>query len=144
LAGEAQPQRPPKAKKPLSVRRLFLKPKPCSIVILLKDAEQSWYPSKLARTAGMSYVHTANLLAELRKYDLVVAERKGKQNTYKLTERGAYFALLLDDLVKKCDSTEAAQKAGVKSGAPAQAPVEPEPLQQKEKPKAEPQPAEKK
>ena len=140
MADDAQPKKPAKAKKPLPARRLFLKPKPCAVILLLKDAEQTWYPSKLARTAGMSYVHTANLLSELRKYDIAVAERKGKQNTYRLTERGAYFALVLDDLVKKCDSAEAAQKTGVKSGASAT--TEPEP--QKEKPKAEPQPAEKK
>jgi len=140
LADDAQPKKPANAKKPQPVRRLFLKPKPCAVILLLKDAEQTWYPSKLARTAGMSYVHTANLLAELRKYDIVVAERKGKQNTYKLTERGAYFALVLDDLVKKSDSAEAAQKAGVKTEAPASEAPEP----RKEKPKAEPPPAEKK
>lgn len=93
----------------------------------------------------MSYVHTANLLAELRKYDLAIAQRKGKQNTYKLTERGAYFALVLDDLVKKCDSAEAAQKSGAKpeeAKPPASAQQEAE--APKEKPKSEPQPAEKK
>jgi len=117
LASEAPAPKTP-AKKASSIKRLFLKVKPASILLLLKDAEQSWYPSKLARTSGASYVHVVNLLAELRKYGFVTAERKGKQNIYRLTERGAYFALTLDDLVKKCESAEAEHKAGPRQEAP--------------------------
>ena len=100
------------------MKRLFLKPKPCAILILLKDSEQAWYPSKLARTAGSSYVHVVNLLAALRKFGMVASERKGKQNMFRLTERGAYLALTLDDLVKKCEAAEADLKAGPKQEAP--------------------------
>jgi len=89
--------------------------------LLLKDAEQAWYPSKLARTAGMSYVHTVNLMSELRKYGIATVEKKGKQNMYKLTERGAYLALVLDDLVKKCDAAEADQKSPRQETPPAHA-----------------------
>ena len=100
------------------MKRLFLKPKPCAILLFLKDSEQSWYPSKLARAAGASYVHVVNLLAPLRKFGMVVSERKGKQNMFRLTERGAYLALTLDDLVKKCEAAEADLKAGPKQEAP--------------------------
>jgi predicted transcriptional regulator len=112
LAGEAP------VAKAVAMKRLFLKPKPCAILILLKDSEQTWYPSKLARTAGASYVHVVNLLASLRKFGIVVSERKGKQNTFRLTERGAYLVLTLDDLVKKCEAAEADLKAGPKQEAP--------------------------
>jgi len=122
LASETQApakQKPEKKASPL--KQLFLKPKPSAIILLLKDAEQAWYPSKLARTAGMSYVHTVNLMSELRKYGIATVEKKGKQNMYKLTERGAYLALVLDDLVKKCDAAEADQKSPRQETPPAHA-----------------------
>lgn len=94
------------------MKNLFLKKKPCSILLLLKDSEQQWYPSKLARTCGASYVHTVNLLSALRAFGMVTVEKKGKQNMFKLTEKGAYLALSLDDFSKKCEaySHEAARK----------------------------------
>lgn len=111
MAIEAASATAKKASPHFSIKRLFLKQKPCAVVLLLKDAEQAWYPSKLARTAGMSYVHTVNLLSELRKYGMATVEKKGKQNIYRLTERGAYFALSLDDLVKKSETAEGEHKA---------------------------------
>jgi len=88
------------------MKKLFLKTKPAAVLVLLKDSQQSWYPSKLARAAGMSYVHTVNLLAELSSSGIVTHEKKGKQNFYKLTERGAHLALSLEDFSKKCDAAE--------------------------------------
>jgi len=103
----------------MPLKQLFLKHKPCSVILLLKDSQQSWYPSKLARTAGLSYVHTVNLLAELRHYGMAAVEKKGKQNIYHLTEKGAYLALTLDDLVKKCETAEADLKAPKQEAPPA-------------------------
>jgi len=120
LATEA----PPAAKQAaasMPLKQLFLKLKPCSIILLLKDSQQSWYPSKLARSAGMSYVHTVNLLSELRFYGMVTVEKKGKQNVFHLTEKGAYLALTLDDLVKKCETAEADLKAPKQEAPPAHA-----------------------
>lgn len=101
------------------MKNLFLKIKPCAVLLLLKDSQQAWYPSKLARTAGISYVHTANLLVDLAAQGVVVAEKKGKQNMYKLTERGAMLASALDDFSKKCDASEleAKEKAAAASQA---------------------------
>jgi predicted transcriptional regulator len=134
LADEQQSAKAPLAAKPLPIakatplKRLFLKPKPCAMLLILKDAEQSWYPSKIARASGASYVHVVNLLASLRKFSIVSSEKKGKQNIFKLTERGAYLALTLDDLVKKCESAEAEQKTAPKQEAlPPHAAAEPEP-----------------
>ena len=103
--------------KPFALKQLLIKPKPCAILLLLKDAEQAWYPSKLARTSGSSYVHVVNLLINLKKFGIVVSEKKGKQNIFHLTEKGAYLALTLDDLVKKCETAEAEHKL-VKQEAP--------------------------
>ena len=92
------------------MKNQFLKAKPCAILLLLKDSQQQWYPSKLARSASCSYVHAVNLLAVLREAGVVELEKKGRQNYYKLTERGAYIAMALDDFSKKCDAAEAEAK----------------------------------
>jgi predicted transcriptional regulator len=105
------------------MKKLFLKTKPSAILILLKDSQQSWYPSKLARAASMSYVHTVNLLAELSALGIVTHEKKGKQNFYKLTEKGAYLALSLEDFSKKCDTAE--QEAKQQAKAEEKPPQEP-------------------
>jgi predicted transcriptional regulator len=89
----------------------FLKIKPSAVLLLLKDSQQQWYPSKLARLANCSYVHTVNLLSRLRKYGIVALEKKGRQSIYKLTDRGLQLAALLDDFSKKCDLAEAESKA---------------------------------
>ena len=120
------------AQKPSALKRLLLKPKPCSILLLLKDAEQSWYPSKLARVSGSSYVHVINFLTNLRNFGIVASEKKGKQNIFHLTEKGAYLALTLDDLAKKCEAAEAEHKQ-VKQEVPPPHPLPEAPAAQKEK-----------
>ena len=129
--------------KPSALKRLLLKPKPCSILLLLKDSEQTWYPSKLARVSGSSYVHVINLLSNLRKFEIVASEKKGKQNIFHLTEKGAYLALTLDDLAKKCEAAETEHKQ-VKQEAPPPHPLPEVPAMQKEKSDAKPAAAEKK
>jgi predicted transcriptional regulator len=110
------------------MKRLFLKLKPSAVLLLLKDSSKQWYPSSLARAAGSSYVHTVNLLAQLRKMGVVQAETKGRQHLYRLTEKGAYLAASLDDFAKKCEAYE--QEAAAQSKHDA-AQVAPSP-QQKE------------
>lgn len=129
--------------KPSALKRLLLKPKPCSILLLLKDSEQTWYPSKLARVSGSSYVHVINLLSNLKKFGIVASEKKGKQNIFHLTEKGAYLAITLDDLAKKCEVAEAEHKL-VKQEAPPPHPLSEAPAVQKEKSDAKPAAAEKK
>lgn len=87
----------------VTMKELFLKLKPSAVLLLLKDSQQSWYPSKLARESNSSYVHAVNLLAQLRRLGVVSTERKGKQNIYRLTEKGATLASSLDDFSKKCE-----------------------------------------
>ncbi len=93
------------------MKKLFLKAKPSAVLLLLKDAQQTWYPSKLARESSSSYVHTVNLLSQLRRLGVVTVERKGRQNMYRLTERGAQLASPLDDFSKKCEAVEAEAKS---------------------------------
>ncbi|MFA6907350.1 MAG: hypothetical protein WC263_00825 [Candidatus Micrarchaeia archaeon] len=120
MAGEPAPA----AQKPSALKQLLLKPKPCAILLLLKDAEQTWYPSKLARVSGSSYVHVINLLTNLRTFGIVASEKKGKQNIFHLTEKGAYLSLTLDDLSKKCEAAEAEHKTAKQEAPPPHQPPE--------------------
>ena len=108
------------------MKNQFLKAKPCAILLLLKDSQQQWYPSKLARSASCSYVHAVNLLATLREAGVVELEKKGRQNYYKLTERGAYIAMALDDFSKKCDAAEAEAKEKQHAKAEEKPPAQPQ------------------
>ena len=47
-----------------------------------------------------------------------------------LTERGAYLALVLDDLVKKCEAAEASLKSPKQEAPPAHAAPEPAPAKE--------------
>lgn len=89
---------------------MFIKAKPSAILLLLKDESQQWYPSKLARESRSSYVHTVNLLAHLKKDGFAVSEKKGKQNIFRLTEKGMQIAVALDELVKRCEGRPAEKK----------------------------------
>jgi len=104
------------------MKSLFLKVKPSTVFLLMKDSEQTWYPSKLARASNSSYVHTVNFLSELTRLGVAVREKKGKRNVYKLTEKGAILATALDDFVKKCVSLETEAKHQAASALP-EAPI---------------------
>ncbi len=106
------------------MKELILKKKPSAVVLLLRDSTQQWYPSKLAKSAGATYVYVTQLLSRMSKEGFVVFDKKGKQKFVTLTERGVLAAAALDEFVKK-------------SEAPKQAPVPAQPAQEKK----EPQPA---
>ena len=83
---------------------LFIKSKPCQILILLRDTNQPWHAAKLAAHSGASYIYTSALLARLSKEGMVSFERKGRSKFVKLTEKGVQLASLVDELMKKLDA----------------------------------------
>lgn len=80
---------------------IFARPKPCKILILLRDEKTSWHISKLAKNSDSTYVYATQLLTNLEKLGLVSLESKGKKRVAKLTEKGADVAKLLEDLAIK-------------------------------------------
>lgn len=104
----------------MSIRRFLLKGKPVAILLCLKDTNQSWYPSKLAKSSGASYVYVTSWLTKLEKAGWVKLERKGRLKSVVASEAGLAVASALDELVHKIDTLE--QKA---AAAPAPA-AEPE------------------
>lgn len=103
---------------------LFIKSKPCQILILLRDTNQQWHAARLASLSGASYIYTSSLLALLEKDGMVVFERKGRAKFAKLTEKGIQIASLVDELVKKIEprAAQPAPQPEQKQQAPQQKP----------------------
>lgn len=79
----------------------FLKKKPTSIMIVLKDESIEWYPSKIASYCGASYVYVTKFVDELKKMELVTIEKKGKNKRIKITEKGKTIAGFLEEITKR-------------------------------------------
>jgi len=82
---------------------LFIKSKPCQILVLLRDTNQQWHAAKLASQSGASYIYTSSLLSKLEKEGLITSERRGRAKFARLTEKGVQLAALVDELLKKLD-----------------------------------------
>ena len=87
----------------LALKEWFLRPKPCAVLLALRDSQQSWYPAKLAQAAKATYVYTTNLLTKLKAVGLVAFEKKGRLKRVFLTEQGVLIASALEALVQKFD-----------------------------------------
>ena len=90
----------------MAMRQFVMKRKPVAIVLCLKDAQQKWYPSKLAKYSGASYVYVTNWLSKLETAGWVRFEKKGRLKAVLLTEQGKVIASLLDELIKKMDERQ--------------------------------------
>ncbi|MFA5107937.1 MAG: hypothetical protein WC492_00170 [Candidatus Micrarchaeia archaeon] len=90
----------------MTMRQFILKRKPAAVIVCLKDTTQKWYPSKLAKYSGTSYVYVTNWLVKLEQAGWVKFEKKGRMKIATLTESGAVIASLLDELVKKIEQQE--------------------------------------
>ncbi len=90
----------------MTMKAFVLKQKPVAVIICLKDSEQKWYPSKLAKYSATSYVYVTKWLSKLQSAGWVQFEKKGRMKTVSLTEQGRSIAATLDDLVKKIDEKQ--------------------------------------
>ena len=88
----------------MSLRRFLLKEKPVAILLCLKDTQQAWYPSKLAKSSGASYVYVTHWLTKLENAGWVKLEKKGRLKNVVASEAGLAVASSLDELVRKLDT----------------------------------------
>ncbi|MFH1520688.1 MAG: hypothetical protein ABID61_03525 [Candidatus Micrarchaeota archaeon] len=77
---------------------IFARPKPCRIMLTLRDSESSWHLSKLAKNTDTTYVYVTKLMTLLQKNGVVLIEAKGKKRIVKLTEKGMKIANTIDEL----------------------------------------------
>lgn len=77
---------------------VFARPKPCRILMLLRDSENQWHLSKLAKSSDTTYVYVTKLVTKLEKAGFVSIESKGKKRLVKLTEKGLKAANLINEM----------------------------------------------
>ncbi len=77
---------------------IFARPKPCKIMLLLREPESSWHLSKLAKNSDSTYVYVSQLIPELAEKGLVTIESKGKKKMVKLTDKGMIVAKVIEEL----------------------------------------------
>lgn len=83
---------------------LFMRPKPCRILTLLRDQESSWHLSKIAKNSDTTYVYVTKLISTMNKGGLVTINEKGKKRIVKLSEKGIAIANIIQELVDKLDN----------------------------------------
>ncbi len=84
---------------------LFARPKPCSILVTLKDKESSWHLSRLAKSTNTTYVYVTRLASQLEEQGIVLIESKGKKRVVRLTEKGLRIANAIEELGSRFEDT---------------------------------------
>ena len=87
------------------MQNVFLRTKPCKVLILLKDSNTK-YISELAKESGATYVHTTKLLRKLENEEIVSIEQNGKKRMVKLTEKGNKIASALNEALSVLESKQ--------------------------------------
>jgi len=78
--------------------QVFARPKPCRILVLLRDGEANWHLSKLAKGSDTTYVYVTKLISRFQKNGLVTIEPKGNKRIVKLTDKGMRVAKSIEEL----------------------------------------------
>ncbi len=66
----------------------FLRERPSSVLLLLRDTSKEWYISSLSRKAGLAYPHTMKILEQYSNLGIIEYGKNGRKKTVKLTEKG--------------------------------------------------------
>ena len=89
---------------------IIIKAKQARMLLALRNANQIWYISSIAKAADTTYVHACNFLIECEKLGLVASEKHGKSKSIKLTEKGMHIADYLNELYKALAKTNDSAK----------------------------------
>ena len=98
---------------------ILLKGKQSRILVALRDTNQAWYVSSLAKAAGTTYVHACNFINICEELGIVNCEKHGKLKVVKLTDKGAKMAEMIsrDLLADKPDGPGTAAAGATARGA---------------------------
>lgn len=88
------------------LKDIFLHLKPSKMLVLLKEEEEEWYISKLAKKSDATYVYTTKIINDFRKRGLVEIEGVGRKKKLRLTGKGIELANILEEFLRKCELKE--------------------------------------
>lgn len=77
----------------------FLRERPTSILILLRDTNKEWCISSLNSKSGLTYPHTVKVLKHYSMLGLVEFSTQGRKKIVKLTEKGKKITSSLNDII---------------------------------------------
>lgn len=84
---EAQKKEPAKKSE-----TIIFKDKQARIIMSLRNREQEWYISSLAKATDTTYVHTCKFVGMCESAGFTTSERHGKVKVIKLTDKGEQLA----------------------------------------------------
>lgn len=79
---------------------IFLKEKPCKILIEVNNPQTGNYPSEIAKATGCTYSHTVRLIQRMEEKNLLTSKKKGRRKMLELTEKGKKVAKSLSDAIE--------------------------------------------
>ncbi len=85
---------------------LIVRPKPCAVLITLRDTESNWHLSKIAKASDTTYVYVTKLIYKMEAEGIVIVESKGKKRLVRLTEKGKRIADLAYELIESLDGSQ--------------------------------------
>ncbi len=71
---------------------IILKGKQAKILVALKNTQQPWHITSLAKECGATYVHVCNFINTCERLGIVANEKHGKLKEIKLTDKGVLIA----------------------------------------------------
>lgn len=79
---------------------MFLRPKPCSVLTVLKDSSRKWHLSRIAKSTNTTYVYVTHLITVLAGKGIVTVQSEGKLRVVSLTDKGKEYANKIEELQK--------------------------------------------
>jgi predicted transcriptional regulator len=83
---------------------LLIREKQARIILALRDGNQAWSISNLAKAASTTYVHACNFVIDCERAGIVASEKHGKIKEIKLTEKGLQIADSLSSIYNAVNS----------------------------------------
>jgi predicted transcriptional regulator len=77
----------------------FLRERPASILLLLRETSKEWYVSSLMRSSGLTYPHTTAVIEKYHNLGIIEFGKSGRKKTVKLTEKGKKISSSLNDII---------------------------------------------
>ncbi len=79
---------------------MFLREKPVSVLLILKDTTKKWHLSRIAKATDTTYVYVTHFISILAGKEIVTVQPEGKLRIVTLTDKGREFANRLEEIKK--------------------------------------------
>lgn len=77
----------------------FIRERPASVLLLLRDNSRTWYISSISRETGLTYLHTMNVLSQYYNLGIIDYRKEGRKKIVILTDKGKVISSLLSQII---------------------------------------------